>query len=63
MTGVASARSRAAALKVRRYCSCGRVIVGNPGWASHLRRNPDHFAVPASAWTAAQRATTSEEKP
>lgn len=32
------ARRRAnAQLKVKRYCTCGRKFIGNPGWASHQR--------------------------
>lgn len=23
--------------KIKHYCSCGRMFVGNPGWASHKR--------------------------
>lgn len=30
-------KRRAAQQKIRRRCSCGRVITGNPGWASHQR--------------------------
>lgn len=28
---------RAGQQRIRRKCLCGRIIVGNPGWASHKR--------------------------
>ena len=28
--------------RISHTCTCGRTIRGNPGWASHLKANPDH---------------------
>ena len=36
---------RAGQQKIKHYCSCGRMVVGNPGWASHQRANPDHSTI------------------
>jgi hypothetical protein len=36
ITSAEALRNRAAAqAKIRRVCSCGRIVHGNPGWWSH----------------------------
>lgn len=50
--------NRSAAQKlITRYCSCGRRVSSNIGWASHLRANPQHRAVSYSLWCEWERAS------
>ena len=41
---------REAQRRIVHHCSCGRAIHGNPGWASHLRANPEHHAISRTRW-------------